>query len=206
MRHHGWSHLPEAARIRAMVLPPIKAAAEAVAQQVMNSLAGLRRKSGKKATIYAYALVPLDDFSSVMAYANTDAHLAKKNAGDTLIPEEKSLNKWYFGQWWSGGMDHETGPLAEALGDASSDDVTIQAAWLLAMAEGLKLARERGALEHSGNPVVAFCSMADSSNAAWIEPETARHSNPPNVLDPIRGEMRDAVIAWYGKKSGNRSL
>src|SRR5689334_18703103 len=107
---------------------PIKLAAEMVAQQVTSSLDGLRRKLGKKATVYAYALVPLDDFSSVMAYANTDAHLAEKNGGDTLLPEEKSLNKWYFGQWWSGGMDHETGPLAGLLGDASSDDVHVQAA------------------------------------------------------------------------------
>jgi hypothetical protein len=161
----------------------------------LRAAPGLRANLDPDETVYVYALVVPDDFGLVMGYANTIRHLAA-SAG-------RPLDKWYFAQWLTGGMDLRPEVLTEALGDASfQDDRELQyqrqAAWLVALAKGLQAARSRGRLAWRGRPVAAFCSMIDSEDAVWIERETARLANPPDLLATFEAELAAAAESWYG--------
>jgi hypothetical protein len=170
-----------------------------IAAQVVASMQGLRVHLDPDEKIYVYALVVPDDFASVMGYANTTRHLAA-SAG-------RPWDKWYFAEWFAEGMELETEVLKEALGSADfHDDRQIQhrqqATWLLALAEGLRMARAAGALEWRGRPVAAFCSVIDSEDAGWVERETARLANPPELLATFEAELATATWVWFGMADG----
>jgi hypothetical protein len=120
-----------------------------------------------------------DDFAYLMGYGNTTGHLAASSGSPSA--------KWYFAGWFTEGMDMDAKVLTEVLGSADfNDDKAVQydrqAAWLIALAEGLAWARAKGALEWRGRPVIAFCSIVDSLDAGWIEQLTTRIANPPELL------------------------
>jgi hypothetical protein len=170
-------------------------AAENVASQVIKSMQGLRENLDPEEVIYIYALVVPDDFAYVMGYANTTRHLAASGGSPS--------DKWYFAGWFTEGMDKEDEVLTKVLGSADfNDDKTVQhdrqAAWLIALAEGLALARAKGALEWRGHPVIAFCSMVDSLDAGWIEQSTARMANPPKLLATFEEEFTAFLADRYG--------
>jgi hypothetical protein len=175
-----------------------------IADQVGASMSGPRANLDPDETVYVYALVVPDDFGSVMGYANTIRHLA--------TTADRPLDKWYFAQWLTGGMDLRTEVLTEALGDAGfQDDRELQyhrqAAWLVALAKGLQEAQSRGGLAWCGRPVAALCSMIDSEDAVWIERETARLANPPDLLATFEAELAAAAESWYGTTDpGSRPL
>ncbi|MGH7200985.1 MAG: DUF4303 domain-containing protein, partial [Planctomycetaceae bacterium] len=138
------------------------------------------------------------------AAANTESHLAERLAEDEELSDgQRNLYKWYYAEWDAADMALETESLTELLGDAGFDDdeelqAARQAAWLWAMTEGLRLAREQGALTWNGKPVAAFCTMTDSGDAIWLERVTARHVNPPALFSTIEPELESAVQEWYG--------
>jgi hypothetical protein len=168
--------------------------AENFASQVARNMEGFRANLGPKQSLYVYALVVPDDFASVMAYANTSEHLATRKGGP--------LDTWYFGQWFIQGIQLETDVLSNVLGDADFNDDREtqnrhQAAWILALATGLRLAGNRGALDFRGRRVAAFCSMIDSRNAVWIERETARIVNSPELFATFEKDLAAAAADWY---------
>jgi len=109
-------------------------------------------------------------------------------------------------------MDLRTDVLSALLGDDTFQDdqepqSSRQASWLVALAEGLREARTRGGLEWRGRPVAAFCSVIDSSDAVWVERETARLANPPDLLATFEAELAAASADWYGAAAaGSRPL
>jgi hypothetical protein len=169
----------------------IRDAAEDIAQQVNATFQGLDEHLAADQAVYVFALVVSDDFGQLMGYANSEAHFAKS--------ERIPLDRWYVAQWFATGMDLECEVLRERIGDATDDEAPIQAAWLLAMTEGLKLVRDHGGMMFRGRPVIAYCSMIDSANALWIERETARAINPPEAYAAIAAEMSAASVEWYGE-------
>jgi hypothetical protein len=49
--------------------------------------------------------------------------------------------------------------------------------------------------------------MIDSEDAVWIERETARLANPPDLLATIEAELAAAAESWYGTTDpGQRRL
>lgn len=177
-------------------------AADDIARQVTHSMQGLRDNLDSGEEVYVYALVVPDDFSYLMGYANTVRHFAAS--------KNRSVDKWYFAEWFAQGMELKTEALTELLGSADfHDDKEVkhdrQAAWLLAMTKGLDLARAGGALEWRSRSVVAFCSMVDCDDAIWIERETAQMVNPPTLFRAIEAEL--TATAWYGTPDpGPRAL
>lgn len=176
----------------------IARAAEDVAQQVGDGLQRLRDRLDPAEVVYVYALVVPDDFASVSGYGNTASWLAKRKGTPT--------DKWQFAEWFGVITDIQTGVLLETLGDATFQDDrdlqhTRQASWLLAMAEGLKLARARGTLDWRGQPITAFCSVIDSYDAVWVERETARMINPPELFAAVEPELAAAWTRSYGTKA-----
>jgi hypothetical protein len=151
---------------------------------------GLRKHLADDQVVYVYALVATDDFSNVAGYANTTKHFRESDG--------RALDQWYFAQWSATGMDIDATVLEELLGDPTDDDPEIQAAWLHALTEGLKMARAQDGLKFRGNGVVTFCSMIDSKNAVWVEQRTARLTNPPDLLKACEAGLKAAAEEWYG--------
>ena len=101
--------------------------------------------------------------------------------------------------------------LLEALGEATfQDDKDLQnhrrGVWLVALMEGLRLARERGGLNWDGKPVVAFCSVIDSNDAPWVERETAKRVNPPELLVTFEAGFAAASAGYEPADTGPGSL
>jgi hypothetical protein len=164
--------------------------AEDIALQLAKSMRGLETHLNAEHSVYVYALVLSDDFAQVLGYANTLQHFTASSGG----PRQK----WYFANWFATGMELDTTALCAFLGDATDDDIAVQASWVMAIIEGLRLARSRGALSFRGSPVAAFCSMIDSRNAIWIERESARAANPPELLNSFEQEREAAATEGYG--------
>lgn len=178
-------------------------AAEDVAEQVAASLKRLKAFKPDD-VVYAYALVVPDDFSSVAGYVNTTRFLASR-------PEQNNRYRWYFANWSGVATDVQMGVLLDALGDATfQDDRDLQnarqASWLVALAEALRRVRARGELVWDGKPVAAFCSVIDSTDAPWVERESARMANPPELLATFEEELAASSSGYAPAGSGPGSL
>lgn len=179
-----------------MVDPKFDAAAENVAEQVAESMRGLRAKLGQSDSAYVFALVVSDDFASVSKCANTVKHLAASPG--------RAIDKWQFAQWFATGMDLDLDVLLDSLGDPTYQrdpelaklQPGIQAAWLHVLIDGLRRARARGDLSWDDQQVIAFCSVIDSDDAVWVERESARLLNPAELLATFEEELI-SVSAGY---------
>jgi len=156
-----------------MSVKTIRSVAATLAQSIHECMDGIRQNLPDGASIYSVALVVTDDFDSLMVFSNTDLHFAKSEGG--------MLDKWYFAEWWSEGMDIDTDPLVEKLGEVEDSDeepATGNAVdWLGAMTDALRTAKQLGAFKSNGKEPFLFCSMGDSLNAIWLENLSARFLN-----------------------------
>ena len=118
----------------------IQVASEALAKSISDCMAELREAlvaAAPGAHIYGVALVVLDDFSDLQAFANTDAHLAEL--------EGASTDKWYFAEWWSEGMGIDFDALEHELGEVEDWDEDEEPEkgnaprWLAAMTHAMQL-------------------------------------------------------------------
>jgi hypothetical protein len=172
-----------------------------VATQVSKSLRSLEKKLASGESIYVYAIVVSDDLNSVMACANTKKHYAQSGGGP--------LDRWYFGQWVTDGMDIDSSGLMKRLGDPTDEEISepgphpVQTAWLVALTEALLQVKKRGELVFRGKEVIAFCSGIDTEAARWIELATARLLNSPAQFTSLESELRAAHDEWYGADSGD---
>lgn len=173
----------------------IQDAATYVAEQIGLSMQGLARKQASE-EIYVFAIEIADDFAAIFKAANTEAHYQRSPGG----PE----SRWQPSQWFASGMDIELEPLNELLDDPTyqtdsekdKQRPAIQAVWLKVMVEGLRMAREAGHLQWSGQPIVAFCTVQDSGIAGWLPWESARLVNPPGLWANIETEFAEAWQDW----------
>ncbi len=171
----------------------IEAAAQKLANQIVEIMTGLREAIDPGAHVYAVALVVLDDFSDLQLYANTDQHLAETGGADT--------DRWYFGEFWSEGMPVEFDALTEHLGeveDAEDEPEHGNALdWLVAMTHAMRQARNQGAFQFDGTEATIYCSMVDSLNAIWLEDLSARFLNDPEIYAQAAPGIKAASSDWY---------
>lgn len=141
--------------------------------------------------VYAVALVILDDFSDLQAYANTDQHFAET--------EGRDLDRWYFGEFESEGMPVEFECLTEHLGEVSDGDQGIddKANWLAAMTLAMQRAKADGVFKFDDEQAMLFCSIVDSYDAIWLEDLTARKLNSPAKYAAAANGIRNAAKEWY---------
>ena len=175
---------------------PILTAAGELAETIGSTLNELREALVAAAPgdpVYGVALVITDDFSSLQLYANTASHLAEGPGG--------VLQKWYFGEWWSEGIEIDADPLTNHIGEVEDFDDEPETGkapeWLAAMTEAMRIARDAGAFKFSDQQSFIFCSMVDSLNAIWLEDLSARLLNPEAEYREKAPELREATAEWY---------
>ena len=145
----------------------IENAAKKLSAQIVECMSDLRPTYASGEHVYVVALVILDDFSDLQAYANTDEHFAEAEGTDS--------DRWCFGEFESEGMPIEFDCLTEHLGEVDEwdDDEEPEKSnavdWLEAMTCAMQLARANGAFRFDGKEAVIYCSMVDSLNAIWLE-------------------------------------
>ena len=171
----------------------IEAAAQELANEIVEIMAGLREAVDPGAHVYAVVLAVLDDFSDLQVYANTDQHLAETGGTET--------DRWYFGEFWSEGMPVEFDALTEHLGEVEdAEDEPEQGNaidWLAAMTHAMRQARTRGAFNFDGKEATVYCSMVDSLNAIWLEDLSARFLNDPDTYAAAAPGIKAASSDWY---------
>jgi hypothetical protein len=171
----------------------IEAAAQQLANEIVELMAGLREAVEPGAHVYVVALVVLDDFSDLQIYANTDQHLAESGGTDT--------DRWYFGQFWSEGMPVDFDALTEQLGEVEDAEEQPEQGnavdWLLAMTHAMRRARTQGAFNFDGKEATVYCSMVDSLNAIWLEDLSAKFLNDPDTYAAAAPGIKAASSDWY---------
>lgn len=176
----------------------IKDAAEDIANQVEKLLKELEQRVAKNDRVYVVAIVTTDDFYSTSIGANTEQHFAKS--------DKRPLDRWYFGEWGMDGANFDNNALSR-LGDPTDEDIDepgphkVQASWLTAMIEGLRLAKSAGKMVFRGQPVTGFVTMVDHGAACWIQSESARYVNSPEEFAAIEDEFTEALNESYGEPS-----
>lgn len=173
----------------------IRAAAESVAEQIAFTM-GRLAENWRSETLYAFALVVQDDFAMVYKAANTEGQFQSSSGG--------AASRWEPNGWLGTGMELTIDLLNERLGDPTFQvDPALeklrpakQAAWLIALFEGLRLAHASGHLSWGGTPIFAFCTVQGSGLTAWCALESARLVNPPELLERHGAEFADAWAGW----------
>ena len=182
-----------------MDLDKVLQASKELAPSITECLTGVQKHNPDLAPIYAVCLTVTDDFSQLMLYANTTAHFS--DSGGSM------LNKWYFAEWWSEGMDIEADPLLDTIGEVEDSDETpendLGPFWLAAMTKAMQIAAQEDSFVSNGGKPFLFCSMIDSSNATWLESLSAQFLNPPASFNSIEPELKAAQKDWYGSAQGN---
>lgn len=173
----------------------IESASKDLASSIVECMTRLRGLLGSGVRVYSVALVVSDDFSDIQIFANTDQHFAASNHTD--------LDRWYFGQYWSQGMDVEFESLTKCLGKVEhwDEDDNLEESnavdWLAAMTHAMRLARTQRAFVFDGQEATVFCSMVDSLNAIWLEELSARFLNAPDAYASAAPGLKAASSEWY---------
>ncbi len=173
-------------------------ASNELARSICACMDGLRNANPSLDSMYAACLCASDDFSHLALYADTVSHFQQSGGG--------MLDKWYFAQWWSQGMDLDASPLIEHLGEVGDIDETPEndcgPMWLAAMTSAMRIANAQNAFSsHKDSPII-FCSLTDSANAVWLENESVRFLNSQEKYDSIASELTIAHNEWYGDNTG----
>lgn len=168
-------------------------AATELADAIIQAMNEFRPTLESGATVYALALVVLDDFSDVQLYVNTDQHLATTDGTD--------FDQWYFGEFWSEGLAVDFDALTKHLGEVEDWDESPEkgnaVSWLVTMTRAMKLASEQGAFNFGDQNVTVFCSMVDSLNAIWLEDASARFLNSAEAYAAAAPGLKAASNEWY---------
>lgn len=173
----------------------IETAAQELATSIVDCMNELRQSEEDSSDIYSVVLVVLDDFSDVQAYANTESHFAATDGTNT--------DRWYFGEFWSEGMPLDFDSLTSRLGEVEEWDEDDEPEnsnavdWLAAMTLAMRYAKDKAAFAFGGNNATAYCSMADSLNAIWLEDVSAQFINDPETYSAAAGGMKAASADWY---------
>jgi hypothetical protein len=173
----------------------IELAATELAASIVACMDQLRHSGEDAADVYAVVLVVLDDFSDVQVYANTEQHFAATDGTET--------NRWYFGEFQSGGIPMEFDALTTHLGEVDDWDEDEEPEnsnavdWLEAMTLAMQTARSEGAFAFGGKNATIYCSMVDSLNAIWLEDASARFLNEPDSYAAAANGIKAASADWY---------
>ncbi len=168
-------------------------AATELAEAIVQAMNEFRPTLESGATVYAVALVVLDDSSDVQLYTNTDQHLATTDGTD--------FDRWYFGEFWSEGLPVNFDALTKHLGEVEDWDESPEkgnaVSWLVAMTRAMKLAKKQGVFNFGDKQATVFCSMVDSPNAIWLEDNSARFLNSAEAYAAAASGLKAASTEWY---------
>ncbi len=176
---------------------PIESAAQELAASIVKRVRRLKTNT-TGADVYAFCLATTDDFSSLTIHANTRQHFANSNGS--------MLSKWYFAEWWSGGIDIDNTTLEQTLGQVNDIDESPESdngpKWLAAMTQAMKIASNDQAFCFGDEKPYLLCSMSGDSNAVWLEYLSAQYLNSDSRFSSIEKELEASHKEWYFDEIG----
>ena len=151
-------------------------------------------------SLYAFAIVISNDFSSMMFWASTRELLAERLSNPDLICG-KEMATLYFGNFDDEDVTSvEVSDAEKVLNQpALYEEVTYQASYLWACTQALRDAQVAGAFANHQPHVTAFCTMIDDWNAIWLEQQSAKFANEPDVYAAFDPEQKRACKEWFCK-------
>ncbi len=181
-----------------MNIDKVLAASTELATSICACMDRVRNANPDLDPIYGVCLAVSDDFAYLALFANTTSHFRCSRCG--------MLDKWYFGQWWSQGLDIHKESLVKHLGNVDDIDDTPEndsgLSWLAAMTNAMDIANKQNAFHTGGEKPFLFCSMIDSSNAVWLENLSARFLNAQDIYNELASEISAAQREWYTDATG----
>lgn len=163
-------------------------AASAIAESITQDMEAVRKFNPDLDRIYGACLAVLDDFSDLNLFLNTESHLAEQSADE----------KWDVYSWWSEGIEIDTSPIQDLIGEVDDFDAEpendLGPAWLAVLTLAMAEAKKKGAFNTTGDPPYVFCTITDSEEALWIEHLSGQFLNDAEVFTKLSAE----ILECYG--------
>jgi hypothetical protein len=114
--------------------------------------------------------------------------------------DERFFYRWSTAEWaYEGAAADPFEAIGELLRSQTPDNwLEFQAQSYGACIFALKELSEEGFFGSGASRITAFFSLSDDENAPWLEWESARRINPPEVFAAFESEWRIAVTRSYG--------
>ncbi len=173
-------------------------------EAVRQTLSTLRSEHPEE-HFYAFALYDADGdcvCPSTNSEENYQSVIGRKKCTDT---DERFQYRWSTAEWGYEGVEY--GPFDQVrnlLSLAHYDDWTeFQAASFGTSILALQELAEEGFFGTGKSRMTVFFSLSDSGYAGWLELESARRINPPEIFVAFEREWRIAAADHWGVKDGN---
>ena len=163
---------------------------------------------------YAFAIYTDGDFTAPEPAANSVERLNDKlqRNADTN-GKERCMFKWYPGEWAHSGdgrhvvhrawdafdeIEEPDGP--EPWDDEELEGINSQfAKRLAATVDALRQLSDEGVFGEGETRMTVFCAIMDHPESGWVECESAKRINPPDVFERFVQEQRMAAELCYGE-------
>ncbi|MCA9070122.1 MAG: DUF4303 domain-containing protein [Planctomycetaceae bacterium] len=174
---------------------------ELLKQGIIETLDGLR-KDHPNETFYAFALYDADG-DAIDSSANSEEKFQKQiERAGCANSDERFLYRWGTAEWAYEATDHteKFGEANALLSEADRDDwYEFQAKSFGASIFALKELADVGLFGTGKNRMVAFFSLSDDEYAPWLEIESARRINPPDVFQTFESEWKICTQQTWGE-------
>jgi hypothetical protein len=151
-------------------------------------------------TFYAFALYDAEGTCPAPAANSEEKYHQKVEKMKIADSDERFLYRWSSAEWAYEGV--EAGPfdeVGELLSSEKPDNwLEFQARSFGASIFALKELADEGVFGSGDSRITAFFSLSDDENAPWLEWESARRINPPEVFAAFEPEWRIAITQSYG--------
>ncbi len=186
--------------VKSVDFQEVKRLLKEAVRQTLNTL----RTDHPDERFYAFALYDADG-DCVCPSANSEekyqSTIIRNRCTDT---DERFQYRWGTAEWGYEAVEY--GPFDEArelLSLASNDDwMEFQAASFGASIFALQELAEEGFFGTGESCMTVFFSLSDDENAGWLEWESARRINPPEVFAAFEREWRIAAADHWGVIDG----
>lgn len=158
------------------------------------------RASHPQQTFYAFALSDSDGTGPSPA-ANSEQKWLKRVEREKLADsDERFLYRWSPAEWAFEAVGCEPfHPVWQILrSEQPHDRLAFKARSFGASIYALKELSDEGYFGSGDRRVTVFFSLSDDENSVWLERESARRANPPEVFAAFESEWRIAAVQQYG--------
>ncbi len=171
-------------------------------------------KEGVKATLnqlradhpdehfYAFALYDADG-DAVAPSANTEERYQKMiQRSGVADSDERFTSRWGTAEWAFEAEEYggQIEKACEMLQNADAPDfLAFQVQSFGTSIMALKELADEGFFHSGDKPITVFFSLSDHDEAAWLERESARRINPPEVFAAFEPEWKIAAKLMWGE-------
>lgn len=168
-------------------------------QGVRETLDTLRRENPNE-HFYAFALYDADGDCVCPSANSEEKYQSIVTRAGCAETDQRMLYRWGTAEWAYEAVEY--GPFEDArelLASAPRDDwFEFQAQSFGASIFALKELSDEGFFGNGDSRVTAFFTLSDDDSAPWLEYESARRINPPDVFARFEPEWRQCMAQTWG--------